>query len=348
MHRLPRPHSQRTGRERVGAVRLDAGRASYKASRTRVWARAQTRHAPRPSVRAMHEHRPLIGLRALCAAVLFTLAAPAQAQDAASLAAHHVALRDALAHSAFERPLVLESSEAAGALKGDIYARVDQPFARLASAMQGIDHWCEILTLHLNVKHCSASAAGPDAQLSVLVGSKSDQSLADAYRFEFGYKVAAREADYLQVALEAAEGPLGTSHYRIVLEATPIDGQHSFLRLSYAYDQGPAARLAMQAYLATAGRGKVGFSIVGRQPNGAPIFIGNLRGVIERNTMRYYLAIEAYLGALSLPPAQRFERRLADWHAGIERYPLQLHELALDEYLDIKRAQALRQQAQPG
>jgi hypothetical protein len=69
-----------------------------------------------------------------------------------------------------------------------------------------------------------------------------------------------------------------------------------------------------------------------------------MRGVVERNTMRYYLAIEAYLGALSLPPAQQFERRLADWHAGIERYPRQLHELTLGEYLDLKRAQALRQQ----
>jgi len=290
----------------------------------------------------MQHHRSLIGLRTLCAALLCALGAPAQAQDATSLAARHTALRDALAHSAFERPMVIESSETAGALKGSVHARVDQPFALLAGALQDIDHWCDILTLHLNVKHCRASAAGPGATLGLVVGSKSDQSPSEAYSFEFAYRLAARTADYLQVALDAAEGPLGTSRYRIVLEAAPIDGQHSFLRLSYAYDQGLAARLAMQAYLATAGRNKVGFSVVGRQPDGTPVYIGNMRGVIERNTMRYYLAIEAYLGALSLPPAQRFERRLAAWHAGIERYPRQLHELALGEYLAMKRAQALR------
>jgi len=257
-------------------------------------------------------------------------------------------LSEALAHNAFERPLVIESSEGAGSLKGDVYAQVDQPFAQLATALQGVEHWCDILTLHLNVKQCRASAPGAAATLGLVVGSKFDQPLADAFRIEFAYQLGAREPDYVQALLTAAQGPLGTSAYRIVVEATPLDSQHSFLHMSYAYDQGLAARLALQAYLATGGRGKVGFTVVGRQASGAPIFIGDLRGVIERNTMRYYIAIEAYLATLSLPPAQQFERRLAGWFAGIERYPLQLHELTLGQYLDLKRAQALQQLALPG
>lgn len=47
--------------------------------------------------------------------------------------------------------------------------------------------------------------------------------------------------------------------------------------------------------------------------------------MIERNTMRYYLAIEAYLGAYTLPAAEQPERRLRDWFAAVERYPRQLH-----------------------
>jgi hypothetical protein len=297
----------------------------------------------------MQKKSAVINFRTLCAVVLCALAAAlAQAQDAASLHARHATLREALSHNAFDRPLVLESSEVASTLKGDVYAQVDRPFAQLATALEGVDHWCDILMLHLNVKQCHASRPGPSATLGLVVGRKFDQPLADAFRIEFAYKVAARQADYMQALLTAAEGPLGTSAYRIVVEATPIDSQHSFLHLSYAYDQGFAAQLALQAYLATGGRGKVGFTVVGRQASGAPIFIGNLRGAIERNTMRYYLAIEAYLGTLSLPPAQQFERRLADWYAGVERYPLQLHELALGEYLDLKRAQALQQLALPG
>jgi hypothetical protein len=109
-----------------------------------------------------------------------------------------------------------------------------------------------------------------------------------------------------------------------------------------------AARLAMQGYLATIGRDKVGFSVVGRQADGQPQFIGSTRGVIERNTMRYYLAIEAYLGALGLPPAQQVEKRLADWHSGVERYPRQLRELERGEYLAMKREQVRQQQAAGG
>jgi len=48
------------------------------------------------------------------------------------------------------------------------------------------------------------------------------------------------------------------------------------------------------------------------------------------------------MGALALPPAQQFEHRLAGWYAGIERYPAQLHELALAEYLSLKRDQLNR------
>ena len=102
----------------------------------------------------------------------------------------------------------------------------------------------------------------------------------------------------------------------------------------------------MQGYLATGGRGKVGFSIVGKSANGEPQYLGGMRGVIERNTMRYYLAIDAYLGALSLPAAARLDKRLNDWHSGVERYPRQLHELERAAYLSMKRQEIRRQQGQ--
>jgi hypothetical protein len=71
-----------------------------------------------------------------------------------------------------------------------------------------------------------------------------------------------------------------------------------------------------------------------------------MRGLVERNTMRYYLAVEAFLGALSAPPQARVEKSLSDWFAAIERYPRQLHELERGEYLDMKRREYSRQQAQ--
>ena len=285
----------------------------------------------------------------LGALVLCALAgvAPALAADAASLKARHTALREQLASNQFKRPLYLESLQAADRLKGDIYAQIEQPFGVVAPALQGMDHWCDVLILHLNVKGCRASSGQAGDTLSVRIGRKFDQPLGDAYAFEFLYRVVTASPDYLQVVLHADQGPLGTSAYRIVLEVVPLDAGHSFLHLSYAYAYGTTARVAMQAYLATTGRNKVGFSVTGHTADGQPVYMGGMRGVVERNTMRYYLAIEAYLGALSAPTAQQADRRLNAWFDGVERYPVQLHEMERGEYLDMKRREIARQQA-PG
>jgi hypothetical protein len=73
--------------------------------------------------------------------------------------------------------------------------------------------------------------------------------------------------------------------------------------------------------------------------------VGNVRGVIERNTMRYYLAIDAYLDSLSAPPAQQQEKRLRDWYGATERYRQQLHEMEEADYMAMKRKEIARQQA---
>jgi hypothetical protein len=66
--------------------------------------------------------------------------------------------------------------------------------------------------------------------------------------------------------------------------------------------------------------------------------------------MRYFLAIESYLIAYPLPPAEQLERRLREWHAGAERYPVQLHEMEREAYLAMKRKEIQHQQttAKPG
>lgn len=75
-----------------------------------------------------------------------------------------------------------------------------------------------------------------------------------------------------------------------------------------------------------------------------PAYIGGVRGLIERNTMRYYLAIDSFIGAERALPAAQFESRLQNWFTATERYPQQLHEMDRGEYLDMKRAEYLRQQ----
>ena len=88
----------------------------------------------------------------------------------------------------------------------------------------------------------------------------------------------------------------------------------------------------MQAYLGSSGADKVGFT-----PTAGGQLVGGMRGVIERNTMRYYIAIESLLGALDTRPPARFEKAARSFYAGTERYKRQLHEMDEARYLALKR-----------
>ena len=127
----------------------------------------------------------------------------------------------------------------------------------------------------------------------------------------------------------------------------PTADQQTLAHLGFGYSHGIAARLAMQAYLATLARDKVGFSSSGTSSDGRPQLVGGMRGVTERNTMRYYLAIDAYLAALALPPAQRLAQSLQNWFSATERYPRQLHEVDLSAYVSMKQRQLKRQASGP-
>jgi hypothetical protein len=271
------------------------------------------------------------------AATLAGAGVPAQAQDAQALHARHASLRPALAASPFKRPLLLVANNSTDAPHGDVYSIVDHGFTTVSGALQGADNWCDMLLLQFNVKRCAPGGRAPGEMLHVAIGRKAEQPAKDAYPVDFSYRVLAARPDYLAVQMSAANGPFGTSDYRLTLEAVPLDSAHSFIHLSYAYTNGLAARLATQAYLATAGRHKVGFTVVGRDGEGRPLYVKGMQGIAERNTMRYFLAVDAYLDTLNVPAAQQAEQRLKHWFTATERYPQQLHELPWTEYLAMKR-----------
>ena len=126
------------------------------------------------------------------------------------------------------------------------------------------------------------------------------------------------------MTLEAGEGPIGTSDYRIVRRGHAGGRGRTFMRLVVLVRVRHGRRgWRCRRTSRTVGRDKVGFTVVGKEADGEPRFVGGMRGVVERNTMRYYLAIEAYLGALSAPPRARMEKSLRDWFAATERYPRQ-------------------------
>jgi len=282
--------------------------------------------------------------RLLVIPLCFLLMAAAQSprEAASALKEKHAELREALENNAFGSPVHLVSREGPDSISGEVYAVIAKPFAQAMQAMEHPADWCEIMFLHLNTKYCRASEGVPTV-LDVAIGIKSDQPVEKAYRMRLIFGIEARSKDYMRVTMTAAEGPLSTRNYNIVFEAAPLDDGRSFVHFSYSYGYGTASKLAAEIYLGTVARQKVGFTVAGRTAGGEPVYVRGMRGAVERNTMRYYLAIESYLGALGTPPQQRLEKSLRDWFAAIERFPRQLHELGQEEYLTMKRREYARQ-----
>ncbi len=265
-------------------------------------------------------------------------------QNGAALQSKYTQLSAQLKNNQFQRPIYLDSEELPSQLSGNIYAVVDQPFSNTNRALNVPANWCDMLILHLNTKYCRAGGTAGHSMLQVRIGKKFDQPLEDAYAVNFKFAVVTSTSDYMHVALDAGEGPMGTHDYRILLEAVPLPEGKTFIHLTYSYAYGVTARVAMKAYLSTVGSNKVGFTRVG-EPGSDSEYINGVRGIVERNTMRYYLAIDSYLSALKLPASEQFEKRLQTWFDGTERYARQLKEVERQDYLTMKRSEYKRQQA---
>ena len=295
----------------------------------------------------------IAGLRLGLLASLLAFAtggAPAQTEPAAAarLLGHYTRLSGQLQKNPFERPLVLNSVETSQGLQGDIYAVVAHSFATVSAGLKSPDNWCKVMILHINTKYCHASPMPGGTAVRVYIGKKTPQALADATRMDFQYQEAESSPNYFATTLKAKDGPLGTRNYLIRMEAVALPNNKSFLHLTYAYNVGFAGRMAMQAYLATAGADKVGFTQTDAgDTTHEPAYVAGVLGVVERNTMRYYLAIDSFLTAQSVSPSEQLEKRLQTWFTAVERYPRQLHELDRNDYLVMKRAEVSRQLATP-
>jgi hypothetical protein len=244
----------------------------------------------------------------------------------AGLKDQYAKLRPQLEKNAFGRPLHLEAGEASGKMTGEVYAVLDHPFKSVSENLAQSSQWCEVLTLPFNVQGCEADGGS----LRLLIGRKPQSPVGEATRIDFHYSAPARSADALEVKLSAPSGPAGTRDYLITFSAAPLDDKRTFVHLHYGYSLGTMSKMAMQTYLSTSGSEKVGFT----SENGK--LVGGTRGIMERNTMRYFLAIEAYLDSLAQPQDKRKRARLEKWFAATERYAKQLREMSREEYLALK------------
>ena len=260
----------------------------------------------------------------------------AQPEGATRLNALAGELAQPLRNSPFGVPVLLESAESGGVARGDVHALLRHPYGTVQAALRTPAQWCELLVLHLNVKRCEPAAN----QLLLYLGTKHRQPPQTAFRLQLGFSRPADSPGFLQVHMRADDGPMGTHDYRFLFEATPAADGGTFVHFGYQLAYGALARAATQGYLHTFGRDKRGFSLVPPAGGGAPEPVGGLRGAVERNTLRYQLAIEAYLDSLSAAQPGRLEQRLRAWFDATERYAAQLHEITREEYLAMKRVEA--------
>jgi hypothetical protein len=271
-------------------------------------------------------------LAAACAGAAHAIAPQSLDGSSTALRGTWAALRGQPANAPFKEPLHLESSQSEGSLSGKLYATIDKPFAAVQRALSEDGAWCAILILDPNVHRCQSRPAQARQPALIEVGfGDSDTAVS------FSQSIV-RAEDYLQARLSADNGPFGTTDYAIALEAAPLDNDRTIVHLAFSQHFNWGARVALLAYFNTVGRGKVGFSVVDRDASGRPVYVSELRGGLERNLMRYYFAVLAYLHE------QQPDRRVRTWLAYTERYPLQLREEA--GYFERKSPDVRRQQSE--
>jgi len=254
-----------------------------------------------------------------------------------TLLAKYPAIKARLEKNQFGMPLYVESREEYSSLHVDVYGIFEYPFDAVVEALHTPDNWCDITSQLINIKACVFSKVSGQWLLTLYCGRKYYQPPKDAYELDFNFRVVARQQEFLDIALAAKNGPLLTKDHRVRTEAAPLDTGRTLIHFSYDYRYGVLARAAIKSYFATIGRNKKGFSSIATDKKDGPVYVGGVRGSVERNAVRYYLAIQTYMDTLAVPRDQRFEKRISRWYDLTARFPRQLYELDKVEYLADKR-----------
>ncbi|MBK5274906.1 MAG: hypothetical protein JJE30_07630 [Desulfuromonadales bacterium] len=255
--------------------------------------------------------------------------------------------------NSFGLPLIVESVERDDSVQVDVYGIFDYQFNSVVNALKVPANWCEIVSLHPNIKACTYRELPGDWLLTFYPGKKEYQPPEDKRQVIYHYRVINQQPGYLDIILRSDAGPFGTKDHRMRFEALPLDGGKTFVHVSYSYRDSVALRLAAKIYFATLGRGKTGFTVTGTDRSGNPVYIGGPRGALERSAVRYYLAIQTVMNTLRSPEESRFSMRISQWFDLTALYRKQLFDLDKKDYLAAKTKEhknqvTLQRRLEPG
>ncbi len=241
-------------------------------------------------------------------------------------------MKTRLENTPFDVPIVVETHDDKSRSQCDVYGIVHHDFKELCDVLSQSKNWCDILLLHPNTKACTVAYTNQREILTLYCGRKYYQAPDTVTALSLAFHVERGTTGNLDISMSGDKGPLNTDNYEIRINAVPLEKGEAFIHLSYAYDCGLAFKSALRMYLATLGRGKIGFTITGRDKKGDAVYTRGAQGMIERNSVRYYLSIQAFLETFQLPEAIRFKSRISRYYDMMNKYPKQLYELDKEEY----------------
>jgi hypothetical protein len=222
----------------------------------------------------------------------------------------------------------------------DIYGTINHPFGLIKNEFLVPTNWCEIVSPHPDIRACTYKKMHDTWLLNIYRVNKFSEPLEDAYQMKFVYHVSELQPFYFDIALTADEGPFHTKDHQFGFEAIPLKKNITFIHLRYSFGYSAWGYLLMKIF----GGGMIGFSVIGTDSDGNPVYVGGLRGTVERDVACYYLAILAYMDTLKIPAEQRFEKRVSQWYDLAAIYKKQLIEIEEEEYLTYKRKDQRSQQ----
>ena len=237
------------------------------------------------------------------------------------------------------KPIHVRSHIADNRLQADIFAIKQQTVHQLFEVLSVAENWCQFVTLHLNIKACSYQSDKNDI-LTFYAGRKFYQPAENAFALQYQFQIKEKTKDYFKLLLSADDGPFSTSDYRISVEVLAVENE-SVIHFSLAYNSSFSSRMGTSVYLSTIGSDKKGFS---QQINelGQSEFIQGTEGIIERNVMRYFLALKVFLEQDTADPTST-QKLASDWYDESEQYSLQLHELDKKDYMANKAREFIQQ-----
>ncbi|MBX2868481.1 MAG: hypothetical protein KTR18_07375 [Acidiferrobacterales bacterium] len=209
--------------------------------------------------------------------------------------------------------------------------------------------WCEFIPLHLNIKACGHLVRNQKNLVQFYAGVKGYVTPDDAHLLQLSFD-ARKENGVFFADLFAADGPLDSTNIRFNIHAIGAEGEDGkgvYVEFALSSEPGLTNSLA-RVYLATIARRKIGFSIKGKTWSGKPKYVGGQRGAIERNLVRYLLAIDTFFETESrageLDENALYELRVQRWYDKTDQYREQLFELSREEYISNKMRERQNQQ----